>query len=53
MKIKDLIKNLETKDQEAEVEFIVCKVTGELVCVKIESKAADIAKMLNLFGVRK
>lgn len=49
MKIKDLIKNLKTKDQDAEVEFIVCKTDGEIVCMKVESKAADIVKMLKLF----
>jgi hypothetical protein len=50
MKIKDLVKNLQTKDQDAEVEFIVCKKTGELVCAQIESQAADLAKLLKVFG---
>jgi hypothetical protein len=51
MKIKDLVKNLKTKDQDAEVEFIVCKTTGELVCMLVDSKAAtDIIKMMKLFG---
>jgi hypothetical protein len=50
MKIKDLVKNLKTKDQDAEVEFIVCKTTGELVCAQIESKAADLAKLLKIFS---
>lgn len=50
MTIADLIKNLKTKDQKAEVEFIICKTDGELVCAKLEKKTADMAKMLQMFG---
>lgn len=49
MKVKDLVKALQGKDQEKEVEFIVCGTDSEIIAMKIERKASDIAKLLKLF----
>lgn len=50
IKIKQLIKNLQKKDQEAEVEFVVVKTNGNLICMDIKSNAKDMQKMLKMFG---
>lgn len=51
-KIKQLIKLLETKDPEADVEFVVVETTGEgnLVCMDIEANAHQMAELLSMFG---
>lgn len=51
MKIKDLIKALQLKDQNKEVEFIVAgKNDGAVVCMSVAKQAQDIAKMLQIFS---
>jgi len=50
IKIKDLIKKLEEKDLEAEVEFVVVETTGNMVCMDIKSNAHDMAELLSLFA---
>jgi hypothetical protein len=49
IKVKELIKKLETKDQDADVEFIVVDSNGNLVCVDVENEATNITKLLKLF----
>lgn len=53
VKIKDLVKALAAKDQNKEVEFIVCTTGGELVCMDVNTKASDIVNILQLFGPKK
>ena len=48
-KIKQLIKLLETKDIEADVEFVVVETTGNLVCMDIETNAHQMAELLSIF----
>ena len=48
-KIKQLIKLLETKDLEADVEFVVVETTGNLVCMDIEANAHQMAELLTMF----
>ncbi len=50
MKISELIENLKTKDQDAEVEFIVAKTSGELVCAQVKSTAQSMFKFLKMFA---
>lgn len=49
-RMKDLVKTLQTKNQEAEVEFVVVYVDGELICVDITEQAGAFMKVLKLFG---
>ena len=49
VKVKDLAKILEKKDQNAEVEFIVVTTGGEMVCMDVQAKATDMVKVLKLF----
>lgn len=48
-KIKDLVKILQKKEQDAEVEFIVLKTNGNIVCMDVEAKSTDLIKMLKSF----
>lgn len=50
IKIKELIKKLGEKDQNAEVEFVVVKTNGNMVCMDIKSNAHDMTKLLNMFS---
>ena len=49
IKIKQLIKKLEEKDQDTEVEFIVVSTAGMMVCMDIETQAPNTLKILKLF----
>jgi hypothetical protein len=49
MKIKHLIKLLETKDGDEDVEYIVVARDGRIVTMFIEGKAVDIINALRLF----
>jgi hypothetical protein len=48
--VAELIKHLETKDQASEVEFIVVKTSGEIVCMDVQSQAVPMIKALKMFG---
>jgi len=47
--VEALIEKLKEKDPKAEVEFIVAKTTGELVCAHVKAQASNMAKMLKMF----
>ena len=49
IKVKELVKKLKEKDQNAEVEFVVVNINGEMVCMDIASSAHNITKLLQLF----
>ena len=49
IKVKELIKNLKKKDQDAEVEFVVIKTNGDLVAMDIETSAHNMATLLSMF----
>lgn len=48
--IAGLIKNLKTKNQAVEVEYVICKTNGELVSVDVAKQAKPLIKMLKLFS---
>ena len=50
VKIKDLVKKLQGECQDAEVEFIVVKTIGELVCMSVETKSKSMIDLLSLFN---
>ena len=50
IQIKDLIKKLEEKDQDAMVEFIVVETDGMMVCMDVESSAESMVDLLGLFS---
>ena len=50
IKIKELIKILKKKDQNAEVEFVVVTTDGKLVCMDINAAAKDMSDLLKMFG---
>ena len=50
IKVKDLIKALEEKEQDAEVEFVVVKTNGDLVVMDIETRAHNMATLLSMFS---
>lgn len=50
LKVKDLIKKLQEKDQDTEVEFAVVTTNGDLVCMDIETTAKSMADLLKLFN---
>lgn len=50
IKIEELVKKLQDKDQNAEVEFIVVKTDGDMVCMDVEKSARSMVKLLKLFG---
>ena len=50
IKIKELIKKLEEKDQESNVEFIVVKTDDELVVMDVSTRTKSMIKFLKMFG---
>lgn len=52
MKIKQLIKILREKDQNAELEFIIVKKNGGIVAMNINIKAKDFEAILKHFSGR-
>ena len=50
MQVKELIKKLKKKDENAMVEFVVVNVNGNLVCMDIQSNGVDLQKLLAMFG---
>lgn len=50
IKIKDLIKKLSGKDQNADVEFVVVKTGGEAVCMDVKTAAKCMVDLLKLIG---
>lgn len=52
MKISELIAILQTKDQDASVQYIVVKGTGEVVTALVGTQAKPMIKVLKLFGDR-
>lgn len=50
MTVAELVVKLQAKDQTAEVEFIVVKTDGEVVCADIAKQAKSIGKFLKMFG---
>ena len=50
VKIKELIKRLEKKNQELEVEFIIVDTDDYMVCAEIEDKAKSMVKILKMFN---
>lgn len=46
--VAKLIKKLKEKDPNQEIEFIVCRTDGAIVCMNVERNAKDIAKLLKL-----
>lgn len=49
MTIADLIESLKTKDQAAEVEFIVVKTDGQILAIKLKEMAKPMQTVLKLF----
>lgn len=49
IRVKDLLKILKEKDQDADVEFMVVKTNGELVCMDISTSAKSMVDLLELF----
>ena len=50
IRIKDLVKKLNEKDQNKEVEFIVVGTDGNMVCMDVETSASNMVKLLKLFN---
>lgn len=50
MTVAELIARLQTKDQSDEVEFIVVKLTGEIVTMLAMSQAKPMIKVLKLLA---
>ena len=48
--ILELINKLEQHEDTTQVEFIVVKKTGELVCVDVDETAKSVQKVLKLFS---
>lgn len=48
--VADLIKQLETKDPNAEVEAIVATTEGQIVVMYVATQAKPIIKVLRLFN---
>jgi hypothetical protein len=48
-KVKDLIKKLQEKEQDDEVEYVIASTKGEMVCIDIETQAYDLARLLKMF----
>jgi hypothetical protein len=53
VKIKDLVRILQTKPQNDEIEFVVVRTDGMLVTMDLESSANDMSKILRLFTPKK
>jgi len=49
MKLKQLVKLLQSKNQNEEVEFVVVSKEGAIVCMKMENQAQKLVKVLQLF----
>ena len=47
--VAELIELLKTKDQTAEVEFIVCKTNGQMMAADVKTQAQPIIKFLKMF----
>lgn len=47
MTIGDLIKSLESKDKDAEIEFIIVKTDAQVIGLCLEKKIEEIKKMIN------
>ena len=47
--ILNLIKTLQTKDQDREVEFIIIDADGMIVAMDLEGDAYDMAELLKMF----
>ena len=53
VKIKDLVKLLQTKDQNKPVEFLVVgEDDGQVVCMRVDGNVNDVAKAISLFGTK-
>jgi len=50
IKVKELIKKLKEKDQDAEVEFVVVKTNGDMVVMDVETSAHNMATLLSMFS---
>lgn len=50
IKVKDLIKKLEEKEQDKEVEFVVVGTDRMIVCMDIKSSAHSMAELLSMFN---
>lgn len=50
MTVAKLIEALKKKEQSQEVEFIVCRTDGAIVCMNVERNAKDIVKLLKLMS---
>jgi NMD protein affecting ribosome stability and mRNA decay len=50
IKVKKLIKKLKEKDQDAEVEFIIVKTNGIMICMDVNSSAKNMVDLLKLFN---
>lgn len=48
-KIKDLVKVLQQKDQNAEVEFVIVQIDGIMVCMDLEAKNKSVSELLKMF----
>lgn len=46
MNIKELIAVLETKNQAAEIEFIICENSGNIVATELNGKVFNIEKLM-------
>lgn len=53
IKVEDLVKKLQSKDQSNEVEFIVVTTDGNLVCMDVESNSHDMVTLLSMFNQNK
>jgi hypothetical protein len=51
--IKNLVKKLQSKNQDNEVEFIVVTTDGNLVCMDVDSNAHDMTTLLSMFNHNK
>lgn len=50
IKVKDLVKILKGKDQNADVEFVVVKTDGTMVCMDLKGQTRAMASLLKMFG---
>lgn len=50
IKVSDLIEKLKEKEQDAVVEFIIAKESGELVCADVSKTAKDMGKILKMLS---
>ena len=50
MTVAELVEALKTKEQDAEIEFVIVQTDGLVVAVNIKEKAKDITKLLKMFN---